>query len=409
MSGYVANNRDERPAPETPPYNGAFDQQPHRQMDRPTPLAPEPLPEPPAQCVFAKPGSLPQGTLDYQSAVPAELASAYGQTAILATTDVQAAGGGLLLARAAGQLVGGGSWAIQTAAGAGGTAAGSGAAGAAGSGILATVATTTIGFVALLWPSPMGGSDLYPKSELEVLSTAKTRLRFHVEHDWVSGAVRTYGFHTSSRSGFDSVPVVAARAQGDQAVVDLGDGITILWTPQVDPVAGNPPPPEDIQGLTETVWIYPVSENAALALENPIYPTDYKDFIITFPDHPGVQPVYVVLSTQLEKNKAAGAAFEQETYGGFSEEMEESAEQVTVKTESGTRTRLDMIGRDAEGNVACVECKASETAPLTPNQRVAHPEIERSGGVVVGKGKPGFPGGTQIPPTRVEIVRPKQP
>jgi hypothetical protein len=349
---------------------------------------------------------LPQGTLDYESAVPAELASAYGQTAILATTDVQAAGGGLMLARAAGQLVGGGSWAIQTTASAGGAAAGSGAAGAAGSGILATAATTAIGFVALLWPTPMGGSDLYPKSELEVLSTAKTRLRFHVEHDWMSGSVRTYGFHTSSRSGFDSVPVVAARAQGDQAVADLGDGITILWTPQVDPTVGTPPPPQDIQGLTETVWIYPVSDNSAQALENPIYPTDYKDFIITFPDHPGVQPVYVVLSTQLEKNKARGREFEDEHYGDFSSTRTETGREVTVKTKSGTRTRIDMVGREPDGSISCVECKSSDTAPLTPNQKVAFPEIEESGAVVVGKGKPGSPGGTEIPPTKVDIVRP---
>jgi len=65
MSGYVANNRDVRSAPEIPVYNGAFDQQPRRQTDRPSPLMPEPLPVPPTQCVFAKPNSLPLGSLDY--------------------------------------------------------------------------------------------------------------------------------------------------------------------------------------------------------------------------------------------------------------------------------------------------------------------------------------------------------
>jgi hypothetical protein len=59
-------------------------------------------------------------------------------------------------------------------------------------------------------------------------------------------------------------------------------------------------------------------------------------------------------------------------------------------------------------DIACVECKASETAPLTRNQKRAFPEIEQSGGRIMGKGKPGFPGGTQIPPTRVEILRPPQ-
>lgn len=399
MSGYVPNNRNERPEPESPKYNGAFDEQPLRPLERPSAIAPDVLPEARGQCVFAKPACLPDGVLDYPAVAPAELSSAYGQTAILATTDVQAAGGGLLLARTAGQLMGGGSWAIQGLTGSSGTVAGAGL----GSALL----TTAVGFVALLWPSPMGNGDLYSTSELEVLGTAKTRVRLHVEHDRSTGAVRAYGFHTSARSGFDSVPVVAAKAQGDHAVADLGDGITILWTPQVDPSSKSAQPPEDIQGLTETIWIYPVSESAAQALENPIYPTDYKDFIVTFPDHPGVQPVYVVLSTQLEKNKTKGREFEDETYGDYSSTRSQTGREVTVKTSSGTRTRIDMMGREADGSISCVECKSSETAPLTPNQKVAFPEIEKSGAVVVGKGKPGFPGGTELPPTKVEIVRPK--
>ena len=42
----------------------------------------------------------------------------------------------------------------------------------------------------------------------------------------------------------------------------------------------------------------------------------------------------------------------------------------------------------------------------TKNQNLAFPEMQETGGVVVGKGKLGFPGGTQIPPTKVNIVRP---
>lgn len=68
--------------------------------------------------------------------------------------------------------------------------------------------------------------------------------------------------------------------------------------------------------------------------------------------------------------------------------------------------RPDFIGRDINGNIVLGEAKSSPTAPLTPNQRKAFPEIAQSGGLVVGKGKPGFPGGTQIPPTQVEIIRP---
>ncbi|EPW3854497.1 hypothetical protein QZJ98_13645 [Acinetobacter baumannii] len=54
----------------------------------------------------------------------------------------------------------------------------------------------------------------------------------------------------------------------------------------------------------------------------------------------------------------------------------------------------------------CIECKASETAPLTKNQTKAFPEISKSGATIVGKGKDGFSGGTKIPPTEVIISRP---
>jgi hypothetical protein len=81
-------------------------------------------------------------------------------------------------------------------------------------------------------------------------------------------------------------------------------------------------------------------------------------------------------------------------------------QQVTVRTNSGVRTRLDALGRDASGTIRCTECKSSATAPFTTNQAAAFPEIQQSGAVVVGRGKPGFPGGTQIPPTTVDVIRP---
>lgn len=53
----------------------------------------------------------------------------------------------------------------------------------------------------------------------------------------------------------------------------------------------------------------------------------------------------------------------------------------------------------------CHRYKASITAPLTKNQKKAFPEIERTGATVVGKGKPGYPKGTKIKPTKVIIKR----
>jgi hypothetical protein len=84
----------------------------------------------------------------------------------------------------------------------------------------------------------------------------------------------------------------------------------------------------------------------------------------------------------------------------------EIGRQVTVKTESGVKTKLDYVTRDpVTGEVKCVECKATQTAPLTKNQAAAFPEIEAGGGVIVGAGKPGFPGGTRVPIGPVDVRR----
>jgi hypothetical protein len=74
----------------------------------------------------------------------------------------------------------------------------------------------------------------------------------------------------------------------------------------------------------------------------------------------------------------------------------------------GSETRIDLAMPQPSGAVKCQECKSSATAQLTKNQTKAFPEIEKTGAVVMGQGKPGLPGGTRIPPTKVEIVRPKE-
>jgi len=51
--------------------------------------------------------------------------------------------------------------------------------------------------------------------------------------------------------------------------------------------------------------------------------------------------------------------------------------------------------------------KSSATAPVTSDQDVAFSEIEQHKATIVGKGKLGFPGGMEIPPTRVEIKQPR--
>ncbi len=113
-----------------------------------------------------------------------------------------------------------------------------------------------------------------------------------------------------------------------------------------------------------------------------------------------------VAAMRLEANRAAGAAFEQAVSTDLKQGGLKVSQQITIRTESGVRTRLDFLTRvPLTGEIGCIECKASPTAPLTENQNAAFPDIGQSGGTIVGKGKPGFPGGTQIPPTEVKIIR----
>ncbi|UZQ49367.1 hypothetical protein [Clostridium kluyveri] len=108
----------------------------------------------------------------------------------------------------------------------------------------------------------------------------------------------------------------------------------------------------------------------------------------------------------LQQNRVNGRKFETEALEKMQESADDVVEQITIKSKSGTRTRLDAIGIDKDtGEILIEEYKASSTAPLTKNQKISHPEIETDGGVVVGKGKPPFIGGTEIPPTKIKIIR----
>lgn len=109
---------------------------------------------------------------------------------------------------------------------------------------------------------------------------------------------------------------------------------------------------------------------------------------------------------QFAINRAAGAAMERTMGANLDARGIENGPQVAMRTENGLQTRMDFVTRDPQsGTIGCIECKASQTAPIKPNQRLAHAEIARSGAIIVGAGKPGFPGGTKIPPTEVQIVR----
>jgi RHS repeat-associated protein len=108
----------------------------------------------------------------------------------------------------------------------------------------------------------------------------------------------------------------------------------------------------------------------------------------------------------ITRNAAQGRAFQNAVAADTALTDTNVAQNVMVKTQSGVRTQIDVVSTNASGNVALTEAKSSATARLTPAQAAAHPEIAKTGATVVGKGKPGYPGGTSIPPTQVKVVRP---
>jgi hypothetical protein len=110
----------------------------------------------------------------------------------------------------------------------------------------------------------------------------------------------------------------------------------------------------------------------------------------------------------LADNRAKGRAFEQQEFLKFSSKYNNAVEHITIKTANGTKTRVDAIGLDADGNVVIYEFKSSDKAPLTKNQEAAFPELLKGGGTIVGKGKGIFTNGYQIPSgTEVKVIRPE--
>ena len=71
----------------------------------------------------------------------------------------------------------------------------------------------------------------------------------------------------------------------------------------------------------------------------------------------------------LRENRIRGAAYEKEKYAEFSKVHSHSAEQVTIRTASGTKIRVDAIGYDAEGKLVIQEFKSSQSAGFTKNQK----------------------------------------
>ncbi|RIA19755.1 S-type pyocin [Ectopseudomonas oleovorans] len=306
MSGYVPNNRNERPVPTPEPYNSDFDSQPPRPLEVNKPHITAVATTKQAGCVFAKPCSLPDGVINHSKPggfVPVEPLSMYGDWAVLgadatsngAQPNLRLLGSSLSAKALVGRLGGGGlSLGVSSGTTTAGTATG---ATATGGGILSTgVALGTLaGLIGMLIPGKeFGDSAMYTRQQLTLLNQGRTRVRLSVK-EMHKGSVDAYGYYTGRNPAWEMVEVIEAKSRGDQFVAGLGGGVELIWTPAIDPseILGTPA----LQGeqSLSNIWVYPPSEQTDRILVNPSYPPDYKDAIIWFPAT-DIPAIYIVLS-----------------------------------------------------------------------------------------------------------------
>jgi len=178
-----------------------------------------------------------------------------------------------------------------------------------------------------------------------------------------------------------------------QATKTAGPVVAIAAIGMADPAIGIPIAISYITGLPVTA--------SPQAMEGPL-----ASELTATDDAPVVASGGGATGGNIKANAAKGAEFEKTVQGDLEADGHTNiASQVTIKADNGTKTRMDFMSFNSDGTISLTEAKASQTAPLTPGQASAHPSIEQSGGTVVGKGKPGFKGGTRIPPTKVNVVR----
>ncbi len=146
---------------------------------------------------------------------------------------------------------------------------------------------------------------MYTPEQLDALKEGRTRVRLHIEQR-PDGTLKGYGYNTQKQRGWEMVPVVRFVAKGQQQVADFGDGVTLIWTPAVDPSSTSGIPPLEAAPQAPHIWIFPPTEQADTIIVDPIYPPEYKDFILVFPAGSGVQPLYIVLSVRKTPGTVTG-------------------------------------------------------------------------------------------------------
>ncbi|KAE9640600.1 colicin E3/pyocin S6 family cytotoxin [Pseudomonas sp. PB106] len=258
-----------------------------------------------AGCVFAKSCKLPDAIIDYShpsGMVPTDSLKDYGELILLGGREVDDAGllnlqtiSGSTVALGVGQL------ALRTPTLALPVLGAAAVIGATGAALLG-------GLVAMVWTPTLGDSALYTEDQLRDLKQARTRVRLQVEQQ-ADGSLKGYGFYTGKNRDWEMVDVVQFSARGRQFVADLGEGVELIWTPAVDGSDILGIPALEAAPQAPHIWVYPPTKAADGMLVNPVYPPEYRDFILVFPAHSGVKPLYVVLNTARKGLAPAGHSY----------------------------------------------------------------------------------------------------
>jgi hypothetical protein len=241
-----------------------------------------------AGCVFAKSCKLPDAIIDYSNPagmVPTDSLKDYGDLILLGAREADA-NGAVPLKKISGSAipVGFGSFALG------------GAAFEALPVVAASTAAATLaGLLALFIPSNLGDSALYTDEQLRALKQARIRVRLRIEQQ-ADGSLKGYGFYTGKHRDWEMVDVVQFGMRASQYVADLGKGVELIWTPAVDGSDILGIPALEAAPQAPHIWVYPPTKAADGILVNPVYPPEYRDFILVFPADSGVRPLYVVVS-----------------------------------------------------------------------------------------------------------------
>jgi hypothetical protein len=253
-----------------------------------------------AGCVFAKSCKLPDAIIDYSNPsgmVPTDSLKDYGDLILLGAREADESGAVPL------KKIG----ATAIPAGFGSLALAGSMFEALPAAVSSAAVAPLVGLVALFMPSSLGDSALYTDEQLRGLEQARTRVRLRVEQQ-ADGSLKGYGFYTGKNRDWEMVDVVQFKLRDSQFIADLGEGVELIWTPAVDGSDILGIPALEVAPQAPHIWVYPPTKAAEGILVNPVYPPEYRDFILVFPVGSGVKPIYIVVSA------AKGTAEEGHTY-----------------------------------------------------------------------------------------------